>query len=97
MIIWGPLPDKIEQKFKKELNPYTLGNILVIVWTCQDGHAYFRVDAMTILVGSDDDQYVRKGVRVQLLFEFLLYLIRKWFPDDHGAQPGVSSVCRSGP
>ena len=33
MSIWGPLPDKIEQKFKKYLNPYTLGNILIMVRT----------------------------------------------------------------
>ena len=38
MTIWEPLPDKVEQKFKKELNPSTLGNILVIVRTHQDGH-----------------------------------------------------------
>ena len=34
--------------------------------------------------GQDHDQNVPKGVRVQMLFEFLLYLIRKWFPDGHG-------------
>ena len=40
----------------------------------------------------DHAQNVPKGVRVQLLFEFSLYLIRKWFPDAHGAHPGVGGV-----
>ena len=47
--------------------------------------------------GPDHDQIVSKGVRVRVLFEFLLYLIRKWFPDAHGAHPGVGGVGRSGP
>ena len=58
-------------------------------WSCSADTAYIRVDAMTILVGPDNDQYVPKSGRVQLLFEFLLYLIRKWFPDGHGAHPDV--------
>ena len=40
----------------------------------------------------DHAQNVPKGVRVQLLFEFSLYLIRKWFPDAHGAHPDVGGV-----
>ena len=47
--------------------------------------------------GRDHDQNVPKGVRVQVLFEFLLYLIRKWFPDGHGAHPDVGGVGGSGP
>ena len=47
--------------------------------------------------GPDHDQNVPKGVRVQVLFEFLLYLIRKWFPDGHGAHPDVGGVGGSGP
>ena len=47
--------------------------------------------------GQDHDPNVLKGVRVQVLFEFLLYLIRKWFPDAYGAHPGVGGVSRSGP
>ena len=43
------------------------------------------------------DQNVPKGVRVQLHFEFSLYLIRKWFPDGHGAHPDVGGVGGSGP
>ena len=31
MSIWEPLPDKVEQKFKKELITWTLGNILTMV------------------------------------------------------------------
>ena len=50
-----------------------------------------------VAVGQDHDQYVPKGVRVQVLFEFLAYLIRKWFPDAYGAHPGVGGVSRSGP
>ena len=45
----------------------------------------------------DHGQNVPKGVRGWVLFEFLLYLIRKWFPDAHGAHPGVGGVSRSGP
>ena len=33
MNVWELLPDKLEQKFKKQLNPYILGNILVMVLT----------------------------------------------------------------
>ena len=32
------------------------------------------------------------GDQADWLFEFLLYLIRKWFPDGDGAQPGVGGV-----
>ena len=32
------------------------------------------------------------GPGVQIIFEFSLYLIRKWFPDVHGAHPGVDGV-----
>ena len=39
--------------------------------------------------GWDHGQIVPKGVRGRVLFEFLLYLFRKWFPDAHGAHPGV--------
>ena len=42
--------------------------------------------------GPDHDQIVPKGARGQVLFEFSLYLIRKWFPDVHGANPGVGGV-----
>ena len=38
----------------------------------------------------DHDPIVPKDPGVQLLFEFLLYLIRKWFPDAYGAHLGVS-------
>ena len=43
MDVWEPLPDKVEQKFKKHPTPYTLGNILVMVPTRRrrqhrDGH-----------------------------------------------------------
>ena len=37
----------------------------------------------------DHGQNVPKGPVVQVLFEFSLYLIRKWFPDTHGAHPDV--------
>ena len=48
--------------------------------------------------GPDHDQNVPKGVRVKLLFEFSLYLIRKWSPDAHGAHPDVGGgVGGSGP
>ena len=47
--------------------------------------------------GPDHDQNVSKGVRVRVLFEFLLYLIRKWFPDAHGAHPGVGGGGGLGP
>ena len=47
--------------------------------------------------GQDHDQNVPKGVRAQLLFEFLLYLIRKWSPEGHGAHPDVGGVGWSGP
>ena len=50
-----------------------------------------------VSAGRDHDQNVPKGVRGQVLFEFLLYLIRKWFPDGHGAHPGVGGVGGSGP
>ena len=33
MNVWEPLPDKLEQKFKKHLNHYTLGNIWSMVLT----------------------------------------------------------------
>ena len=42
--------------------------------------------------GQHNDQKVPKGPGVQLLFEFLLYLIRKWFPDAHGTHPGVGGI-----
>ena len=45
----------------------------------------------------DYGQNVPKGPGVQLLFEFLLYLIRKWFPDAHGAHPYVGGINGSGP
>ena len=48
-------------------------------------------------VGQDHDPNVPKEPWAQLLFEFLLYLIRKWFPDAHGAHPGVGGVGGSGP
>ena len=38
------------------------------------------------------DPNVPKGPGAQLLFEFLLYLVRKWFPDAHGAHPDVGMV-----
>ena len=47
--------------------------------------------------GPDHDQNGLKGPGVQLLFEFLLYLIRKWFTDGHGAHPGVGGVGGSEP
>ena len=48
--------------------------------------------------GWDHYQNVPKGPELQLLFEFLLYLIRKWFPDGHGAHPDVGGgVGGSGP
>ena len=47
--------------------------------------------------GQDYDANVPKGARIQVIFEFLLYLIRKWFPDAHGAHPDVGGVGRSGP
>ena len=47
--------------------------------------------------GRDHGQIVPKGVRGRVLFEFLLYLIRKWFPDGHGAHPGVGGVGGSRP
>ena len=40
----------------------------------------------------DHGQNVPKGPAIQLLFEFLLFLIRKWFPDGHAAHPDVGSV-----
>ena len=45
--------------------------------------------------GPDHGQDVPKGVWVWVLFEFSLYLIRKWFPDAHGAHPGVGGIGRS--
>ena len=48
-------------------------------------------------VGLNHDQNVPKGVRGRVLFEFSLYLIRKWFPDGHGAHPGVGSGGGSAP
>ena len=42
--------------------------------------------------GQDHDPIVLKDPGVQLLFEFSLYLIRKWFPDAHGAHPDVGGV-----
>ena len=48
-------------------------------------------------VGQDHDPNISKGPGAQLLFEILLYLIRKWFPDAHGAQPDVGGVSGSGP
>ena len=45
--------------------------------------------------GRDHGQNVPKGPAVQLLFEFLPYLIRKWFPDGHGAHPDVGMIGRS--
>ena len=47
--------------------------------------------------GRDHDQNVPKGPGVQLLFEFLLYLIRKWSPEGHGAHPDVRGIGESGP
>ena len=47
--------------------------------------------------GQDHDPNVPKGLGVGMLLEFLLYLIRKWSPDAHGAQTDVGgSVGRSG-
>ena len=77
MTIWEPLPDKVEQKFKKELITWTLGNILTMVMV--------PTPVSAVLAGPDHDQNVPKGPGDQLLFEFLLYLIRKWFPDDHAS------------
>ena len=48
-------------------------------------------------VGQDHDPNVPKGPEAQLLFEFLLYLIRKWFSDAHGAHPGVGGIGGSRP
>ena len=48
-------------------------------------------------MGHDHDPNVPKGPGAQLLFEFLLYLVRKWFPDVHGAHPDVGGVGGSGP
>ena len=42
--------------------------------------------------GQDHDPNVPKGVKVQVFFEFSLYLIRKWFPDIQGAHPDVGQV-----
>ena len=47
--------------------------------------------------GWDHYQNVPKGPELQFLFEFLLYLIRKWFPDGHGANPDVDGVGGSRP
>ena len=47
--------------------------------------------------GQDHDPIVPKDPGVQLLFEFSLYLIRKWSPDGHGAHPGVGGVGGSEP
>ena len=51
----------------------------------------------TASAGRDHGQIVPKGVRSRVLFEFLLYLIRKWFPDGHGANPDVGGVRGLGP
>ena len=37
MSIWEPVPDKLEQKFKKYLSPYTLWNLWIMVLTRQRG------------------------------------------------------------
>ena len=52
---------------------------------------------LAVSTGQDHDPNVLKGPGVQVLFEFLLYLIRKWFPDGHGAHPDVGGVGGSGP
>ena len=49
-----------------------------------------------VSAGQDMTQTFQKGLGAQLLFEFLLYLIRKWFPDAHGAHPEVCGVGESG-
>ena len=45
----------------------------------------------------DHDQNVPMDERGCVHFEFLLYLIRKWSPDAHGAHPGVGGVGGSAP
>ena len=47
--------------------------------------------------GPNHDPNVPKGVMGRVLFEFSFYLIRKWFPDGHGAHPGVGGVGGSEP
>ena len=42
-------------------------------------------------------KHVPKVPGVQKVFEFLLCLIRKWFPDAHEAHPDVGGVSGSGP
>ena len=42
-------------------------------------------------------QNAPKGPGVKIIFEFLLYVIRKGFPDAHGAHPGVGSGGGLGP
>ena len=59
-------------------------------------HSIYHPDVCGV-GGSGHDPNVPKGPGAQLLFEFLLYLIRKWFPDAHGAHPGVGGVGGSGP
>ena len=55
------------------------------IWEALPGH-------VGSVGGLDHGQNVPKGVRGQVLFEFSLYLIRKWLPDGHGAHPGVGGV-----
>ena len=50
MSIWDPLPDKVGQKFKKELNPWTLGKILTMVMV--------PTPVSAVLAGPDHDQNV---------------------------------------
>ena len=47
--------------------------------------------------GQDHDQNDPMGVRLWVLFEFLLYLIRKWSPDAHGVHQGVGGIGGSRP
>ena len=50
MSIWEPLPDKVEQKFKKVLITLTLGNILTMVMV--------PIPVSAVLAGPDHDQNV---------------------------------------
>ena len=50
MTIWEPLPDKLEQKFKKVLITLTLGNILTMVMV--------PILVSAVLAGPDHDQNV---------------------------------------
>ena len=44
---------------------------------------------LAAVAGPDHDQNDHKGVRIQVFFEFSLYLSRNWSPDAHGAHPDV--------